>query len=554
MLLYNSAVSGNCYKVRLLLAHRGLEYETVEMSVVDRSNRSEVLGELNPALRVPTLVLDDGRPLAESNAILWYLGDGTDYVPEDDYERAQVLQWMFFEQYSHEPNIAVARFWLAYSGTPERFTDQLPARMKGGYAALDAMEGHLARSLVPRRRALLDRGHLALRVHARRARGRVRPRAVRGHPRLARPRRLAAGARHDRRVSGARVRFAPSPTGSLHLGNALTAVANRRFADERRGGLVLRIDDTDPSRSIAGGEDGDPRGPRVARDWRSTRARYARASVASSTPRRPSARWSAGAATRDDEGAVRLGRDGATLLRPDGTATYQLASVVDDLDLGITTIIRGSDHRPNLELHRRIARAIGGELPEVIHHGLVLGPDGKKLSKRHGHSSIAELRDDGFPAGAVRAYLDELGLPEHDVHLDLARLRRLATDAIAAMGDEELAEAAGAPLEAAPVLRGARSLVEAREYARLVADPARVELPADARPTLDRFAELRSAAPERLSHDESRAIVRELKAVGGDLRSLRLALTGAATGPELAAVLAAISRDEALARVAGASA
>ena len=143
MLLYNSAVSGNCYKVRLLLAHLGLEYETVEMSVVDRSNRKDVLGELNPGLRVPTLVLDDGRPLGESNAILWYLGDGTQYVPDDAYERAQALQWMFFEQYSHEPNIAVARFWLAYSGTPERFREQLPARMQGGYAALDAMEGHL---------------------------------------------------------------------------------------------------------------------------------------------------------------------------------------------------------------------------------------------------------------------------------------------------------------------------------------------------------------------------------------------------------------------------
>jgi glutathione S-transferase len=143
MLLYNSAVSGNCYKVRLLLAHLGLAYETVELSVVDRSNRKDVLGELNPGLRVPTLVLDDGRPLGESNAILWYLGDGTEYVPEDAYERAQALQWMFFEQYSHEPNIAVARFWLAYSGTPERFREQLPARMQGGYAALDAMEGHL---------------------------------------------------------------------------------------------------------------------------------------------------------------------------------------------------------------------------------------------------------------------------------------------------------------------------------------------------------------------------------------------------------------------------
>lgn len=98
MLLYNSPVSGNCYKVRLLLAHLGVEYETVDVSVVDRSQRSELLGDLNPALRVPTLVLDDGRPLAESNAILWYFGDGTTYVPEDLHERAQALQWMFFEQ------------------------------------------------------------------------------------------------------------------------------------------------------------------------------------------------------------------------------------------------------------------------------------------------------------------------------------------------------------------------------------------------------------------------------------------------------------------------
>jgi glutathione S-transferase len=143
MLLYNSAVSGNCYKVRLLLAHLGLEYETVDVSVVDRTNRKELLGELNPALRVPTLVLDDGRPLAESNAILWYFGDGTDYVPDDAFERAQVLQWLFFEQYSHEPYIAVVRFWLAYSGTPEKYADQVPGKMRGGYAALDAMERHL---------------------------------------------------------------------------------------------------------------------------------------------------------------------------------------------------------------------------------------------------------------------------------------------------------------------------------------------------------------------------------------------------------------------------
>ncbi len=145
MLLYNSAVSGNCYKVRVLLAHLGLEYEMADVSVVDRSGRKELLGELNPGLRVPTLVLDDGRPLAESNAILWYLGDGTQYVPEDEYERAQVLQWMFFEQYSHEPYIAVARFWIAYSGSPDAFVGSRRDRaLKGGYAALDVMEGHLA--------------------------------------------------------------------------------------------------------------------------------------------------------------------------------------------------------------------------------------------------------------------------------------------------------------------------------------------------------------------------------------------------------------------------
>ena len=143
MLLYDSPVSGNCYKVRLLLAHLGVPCERRTMDVVDRSNRREVLGELNPALRVPTLVLDDGRPLAESGAILWFLGEGTRFVPEDPYERAQVLQWMFFEQYDHEPAIAVARFWLAYSGRPDEFADRLPERTAAGHRALSAMERHL---------------------------------------------------------------------------------------------------------------------------------------------------------------------------------------------------------------------------------------------------------------------------------------------------------------------------------------------------------------------------------------------------------------------------
>ena len=143
MLLYDSPISGNCYKVRLLLAHLGIPYERRRMDVVDRSNRPDVLGGLNPALRVPTLVLDDGRPLAESGAILWYFGDGTPWVPQDRYARAQVLQWMFFEQYDHEPAIAVLRFWLAYSGRPEAFADRVVERTEAGHRALGAMERHL---------------------------------------------------------------------------------------------------------------------------------------------------------------------------------------------------------------------------------------------------------------------------------------------------------------------------------------------------------------------------------------------------------------------------
>lgn len=144
MLLYDNPASGNCYKVRLLLARLGLAYERRELDVVDRSNRKDVLGDLNPGLRVPTLVLDDGRPLGESGAILWYLADATELVPADPYERAQVLQWMFFEQYSHEPNIAVARSWITHR---VEMTDERRAALEQkralGYDVLGIMERHL---------------------------------------------------------------------------------------------------------------------------------------------------------------------------------------------------------------------------------------------------------------------------------------------------------------------------------------------------------------------------------------------------------------------------
>ena len=206
MLLYNSAVSGNCYKVRLIAAHLGIPLELEELNVVDRSNRAEVLGDLNPARRVPTLVLDDGRPLAESNAIIWYLGDGTQYAPTDPYERAQVLQWQFFEQYQVEPSLAVVRFLIAFSGQAEKHAQKIEEQTANGYIALDAMERHLAGRDVPRRRAVHARRHLALRLHARGAQGRLRPRPLPGNPGLDRPGRRAARSHHDRRLSRAGAR------------------------------------------------------------------------------------------------------------------------------------------------------------------------------------------------------------------------------------------------------------------------------------------------------------------------------------------------------------
>jgi len=143
LLLYDNPVSGNCYKVRLILSLLGIEFERRELSVEDHSDRVDVLGGLSPSLNVPTVVLEGGRPLGESNAILWYFADGTRYLPHDAYERAQVLQWLFFEQYKHEPGIAVVRFWVSISDSPPP-APEIEARRAAGRAALDVMEQHLA--------------------------------------------------------------------------------------------------------------------------------------------------------------------------------------------------------------------------------------------------------------------------------------------------------------------------------------------------------------------------------------------------------------------------
>jgi len=140
VLLYDSQASGNCFKVLLLLAQLGVAYDRVEVDTRQHTNREELLGDKNPALRVPVLRLDDGRHLAESNAILWYLADGTPYLSADAFERAQTLQWMFFEQYSHEPYVAVVRHRALTGHLDLPDTEERRAK---GYAALDALERHL---------------------------------------------------------------------------------------------------------------------------------------------------------------------------------------------------------------------------------------------------------------------------------------------------------------------------------------------------------------------------------------------------------------------------
>jgi glutathione S-transferase len=142
--LHDHLSSGNGYKVRLLLAQLGVPFERVEYDIDRAETRTPEFLRMNPNGRVPVLELEDGRFLPESNAILFYLAEGTPFLPDDPFGRAQVLRWAFFEQYSHEPNIASPRYWITHNlpMTEERRVMLEPKR-KLGYAALGVMEGHL---------------------------------------------------------------------------------------------------------------------------------------------------------------------------------------------------------------------------------------------------------------------------------------------------------------------------------------------------------------------------------------------------------------------------
>jgi glutamyl-tRNA synthetase len=337
-----------------------------------------------------------------------------------------------------------------------------------------------------------------------------------------------------------RVRFAPSPTGSLHVGNALAAVINRNFG----GAFVLRIDDTDPGRNVEGGREAIVRdlgwlgidwdeGPLSQSD---RQARYQE--VADVLVERD-------LAYRDDDGAVRArGEHEPTLMRAGGGATYLLASAVDDADYAITHVIRGKDLEPRTALQSRIIAELGAAVPEFVHHGLILGANGHKLSKRDPLSSLDDLREAGIPGEAVRRYLEELGMPRNDVHFDVDRIRRLSLETIEAMSDEALAERLALPVDVVPAVRGAHDLNEAHELAREILDAEPGRVGEEARPTLERLRELVSA-----NGGDAKALVRELKAVGGDLHAVRVALTGRDKGPALWTVLRALPRDEIIRRV-----
>jgi len=141
--LYDFLPSGNGYKVRLLLSQLGIPFKLVEKNILKGETRAPEFLAINPDGRIPTLQFDDGRILAQSNAIAFYFAEGTPFLPADKFERAQVLQWMFFEQYSHEPHIAVARFWIHELHKREEWADRLKERWEKGYQALDIMERHL---------------------------------------------------------------------------------------------------------------------------------------------------------------------------------------------------------------------------------------------------------------------------------------------------------------------------------------------------------------------------------------------------------------------------
>ena len=416
-----------------------------------------------------------------------------------------------------------------------------------------------------------------------------------------------------------RVRFAPSPTGMLHLGGARTALFNYLFARHHRGELILRIEDTDRARSkeeyeqslledldwlslsfdegpyrqseraklyeVAARELSEKDLTFEASDEAGRRALYFR------PPRR------SGSFQDALRGEVPFSKVGDfVLIKSDGTPSYNFAAVVDDLDMGITHVIRGEEHLSNTARQALLYRALGAREPEFIHLGLILGPDGKKLSKRHGAASVTDYRREGYLPEALLGYLALLGwthpqgkeeftgLDQLAREWDPSRLgaspaifdpdRLLAFNArlIRRLPAEELRQRLE-PFLTEPLPRGRELVaVEAiREEMRLLSDAPRLvrgilgpvdpaafagELPASSEEVFEHAA--RSLDGREIANlEDARTLVGELRAWAGErgiktrdlLHPLRLALTGRNRGPEMARLLAVLGAEEARERI-----
>jgi glutamyl-tRNA synthetase len=420
-------------------------------------------------------------------------------------------------------------------------------------------------------------------------------------------------------VAEVRARFAPSPTGMLHLGGARTALFNYLFARHHGGTLVLRIEDTDKARSTRGFEEAQledlawlgldfDEGPHrqsgreelyeegmgrlteagltyESEDERGRRALYFR----------PSDR---GGTFRDElRGEISFGRiEDFVIRKSDGTPSYNFAAVVDDRDMGITHVIRGEEHLPNTGRQALLYRVLGLKEPRFIHLGVILGPDGKKLSKRHGDASVADYRREGYLPEALVNYLALLGWTHPSGSEEFADLADLVREwdpsrlgaspstfdadrllffnarRIRRLTDEELLRRV-APFLDGPLPEGreAPALEVIREEARVLSDAPRrlreVTGPVDLGTFLEDLPESSAEVFDHIAAsiegggvwdvEAARGFVGKLRAWAKErgiktrdlLHPLRLALTGQNKGPEIAVVLAVLGPEEARRRI-----
>ena len=420
-------------------------------------------------------------------------------------------------------------------------------------------------------------------------------------------------------MSEVRVRFAPSPTGMLHLGGARTALVNYLFARHAGGELVLRIEDTD----LARGSEEFKRAQLKDLDWlglRFDRGPY-RQSERGPVYEQAAERLTEAAFTYEAEdeagrralyfrpprrngtfqdalrGEVRFSKiEDFVIRKSDGTPAYNFAAVVDDWRMGITHVIRGEEHLPNTARQALLYRALDLSEPEFVHLGLILGTDGKKLSKRHGAASVAEYRKEGYLPEALVSYLALLGwshpegkeefdglddlvgewdpsrLGASPAAFDPDRLLFVNARSIRALAPEELLRRLG-PFVEEPLPEGRELIaVEAiREEMRVLTEASRLvreitapvdrsafvhELPESSETVFTHVAE---TLEDRVLEDVevARAFVGELRswAKGEGIKTrdllhpLRLALTGRDRGPEMAYLFAVLGPEEALERI-----